>query len=157
VLEVYGRDADVGRPAWLGSVKSNIGHTQTAAGVAGVIKMVMAMQNGILPQTLHADEPTAHVDWGASRIRLLSTAVEWPIADRTRRAGVTSLSGSGTIAHLILEEAPNVSPVGRATTSPRRHSPVAVIPVMLSGSTEGALLAQARRLHAHLLANPDIA
>ncbi|MDX3233943.1 SDR family NAD(P)-dependent oxidoreductase [Streptomyces sp. ME19-01-6] len=126
---------------WLGSVKSNIGHTQAAAGVAGVIKMVLALQHDLLPPSLYANTPTPHVDWSAGRVRLLSEPVSWPENGRPRRAGVSSFGVSGTNAHIILEQAPDEAVV---ESEPTDESPV--VPCVISARSEGALRGQARRL-----------
>nr|WP_144383857.1 type I polyketide synthase [Streptomyces sp. SAJ15] len=154
LLATYGRErADA--PLRLGSIKSNIGHTSAAAGVAGVIKMVMAMRHGVLPATLHVDEPSRHVDWDAGRIELLTEAREWSASERPRRAGVSSFGISGTNAHVILEEAPVEAPAeDDAPAEGPAERPAGAVPVLVSGRSEAALRAQADRLRAHLAARP---
>ncbi|WP_408055691.1 SDR family NAD(P)-dependent oxidoreductase, partial [Streptomyces apricus] len=148
LLATYGQDRSEGRPLWLGSLKSNIGHTQAASGVASVIKMVMAMRHGVLPRTLHVDEPSPHVDWSAGAVQLLTQAQSWERdEDRLRRAGVSSFGLSGTNAHLILEEAAETETV---ETAERSGPALPVVPWVVSARTEQALREQARRLAAHV-------
>ncbi|WSN08775.1 SDR family NAD(P)-dependent oxidoreductase [Micromonospora sp. NBC_01699] len=141
---VYGTEHDTERPLWLGSVKSNIGHTQAAAGVAGVIKMVLALRHRTLPPTLHADQPTPHLDWSGSGLRLLTGATAWPTGAQPRRAGVSSFGISGTNAHVIVQEAPPADEPAAPSAEPLPT------PLLLSGATPDAVRAQAVRLGKHL-------
>ncbi|WP_055558253.1 type I polyketide synthase [Streptomyces sp. NBRC 110028] len=154
LLATYGRDRPADRPLWLGSLKSNIGHAQAAAGVAGVIKMVMALRQETLPVTLHIDEPTPHVDWEGGGVRLLTGPVAWPRGERPRRAGVSSFGISGTNAHLILEQAPE--PPEPAVESVPDATADGVTAWVLSARSQRALRGQAAALAARVGEDPRL-
>jgi len=147
VLATYGRDRTT--PVRLGSIKSNIGHAQAAAGVAGVIKMVLALRHSTLPRTLHVDAPNPMVDWSSNAVSLLTEPRPWPATDRPRRAAISSFGSSGTNAHVVLEEAPPAA-AGSGTCV----LPVVAWPLAARGTT--ALRAQAARLREHVVSHPDL-
>ncbi|MGW9348114.1 type I polyketide synthase [Nocardiopsis flavescens] len=153
---VYGRDR-VGEPLWLGSLKSNVGHTGAAAGVAGVIKTVQALRHGTLPPTLHVSAPTPHVDWASAGVAPLTAARPWPATGRPRRAGVSAFGASGTNVHVVLEQAPEPEPAPareRAVLTP--GGAPAPVPWVLSGHTPEALTDQVLRLRDRVAADPGL-
>ncbi|EDX25150.1 polyketide synthase type I, partial [Streptomyces sp. Mg1] len=169
ILATYGQNRPEGRPLWLGSIKSNIGHTQAAAGVAGIIKMVEAMRHGVVPESLHIDQPSGAVDWATGAVELLTRAVPWPETGQPRRAGISSFGVSGTNAHTVIEQAPPAEVPGAdakaedtgATDSGDQaagaEGATGPVPLLVSGQGDDALRAQAGRLAAHLRAHPELA
>ncbi|MDT0447347.1 type I polyketide synthase [Streptomyces johnsoniae] len=155
LLDVYGKQRPEDRPLWLGSIKSNLGHALAAAGVAGVVKMVMAVRNGVLPKTLHVDRPSPRIDWSRGGVELLREHRPWQDTGQPRRAGVSAFGISGTNAHVIVEQADfQASAAGRA--APERVDAGGPAPWLLSARSPGALRDQARWLRAHVERNPDV-
>ena len=151
LIATYGQEHPGERPLRLGSLKSNIGHTQAAAGVAGVMKMVEAMRHGVVPKTLHVDEPTPKVDWTAGSVRLATEHGDWPVTGRPRRAGVSAFGVSGTNAHVILEEPPAAEPVEPGEPG----EPAGPVVWAVSGQTEEARRVQGERLAAYAAEHPE--
>ncbi|MFG2910210.1 type I polyketide synthase [Kitasatospora sp. NPDC048286] len=154
LMATYGQDRPAGRPLRLGSLKSNLSHTQAAAGVGGVIKSVLAMRHGVMPRTLHVDRPSPRIDWTEGAVSLLTEAAPWPETGRPRRAGVSSFGASGTNAHVILEQAPADPAASDGSATPE---PVpAAVPWILSARTPDALRAQATALYERVVAEPGL-
>ncbi len=149
LIATYGRERS-DQPLRLGSLKSNIGHTQAAAGVAGVIKIVQALRHGVLPATLWADDPSPHVEWDGSGVELLTESAPWAEGERVRRAAVSAFGISGTNAHVLIEEAPAEVPAAAPEVRSR------VLPFLVSGSGEAALVGQAGRLREFVQARADL-
>ncbi|MCD9160982.1 SDR family NAD(P)-dependent oxidoreductase [Streptomyces albireticuli] len=156
LLATYGEGRPADRPLWLGSVKSNVAHTAAASGVTSVIKTVLALRRGTLPRTLHADEPSPHIDWSSGALRLLGEAREWPAVDRRRRAGVSSFGMSGTNAHVIVEQALEEAASGAVPGRVRAPAPVPVVPWVVTARNPEALAAQTARLHAYVTERPEL-
>ncbi|WP_327045952.1 type I polyketide synthase [Microbispora sp. NBC_01189] len=151
LLNTYGKNRPTDRPLWLGSLKSNIGHAQAAAGVAGIIKTVQSIRHAHLPQTLHIDQPTPHVDWTTGTINLLTHPQPWPDHGHPRRAAVSAFGVSGTNAHIIIEQAPD-----QAEPESPQGGPLPVVGWVVSARSPEALRAQAGRLAGHLDRHPGL-
>ena len=166
LINAYGQAHTPEQPLYLGSIKSNIGHTQAAAGVAGVIKTVQALQHAVLPQTLHAQQPSPHVDWSAGTVQLLTESLPWPSTDRPRRAAVSAFGISGTNAHVIIEQTPELSAAAVEPELDDAPKPLLVrqhtgsnapsIAWPLYAKTEPALRARAAQLAHYLVSHPNV-
>jgi epothilone polyketide synthase A len=154
LASVYGEGRTKTNAIRLGSVKTNIGHTEGAAGVASVIKVILSLRNELLPASLHFDEPNPHIPWNDLPVTVNAELSRWPQrADSSpRRAGVSSFGFSGTNAHVILEEAPVVEVVVQENA---QASEASAYPVLISGQSEAALVEQAARLKAHVESQPE--
>ena len=157
---VYGVDRDPDHPLLMGSVKTNIGHLESAAGVAGLVKVVLSLQHEVLPQNLHFEKPSPHIPWDSLPVRVVDEAIPWQANGRPRRAGISSFGFTGTNAHVLIEEAPlsatvdEYSPDGTGPESDAQGEPVGVLP--LSARSPQALVALAQRYGAWLDANPNV-
>ncbi|HKP56550.1 MAG TPA: beta-ketoacyl synthase N-terminal-like domain-containing protein, partial [Polyangiales bacterium] len=152
LAQVFGPQRDPALPLYLGSVKSNIGHSSAAAGVLGVIKVALSLQHELLPKTLHAEEPSPHVAWEGSGLSLLQEAREWKRGRRVRRAGVSAFGVGGTNAHVVIEEAPAQASACDGVESGLHDE----LPLLISGRDEAALRAQAQHLADWLRAHPEV-
>jgi acyl transferase domain-containing protein/acyl carrier protein len=159
----YGAGRDADRPLLMGSVKTNIGHLESASGSAGLIKVVLSLQHGVLPQSLHFDKPSPHIPWDSLPVRVVDKAIPWQASGRPRRAGVSSFGFTGTNAHVLIEEAPlqpatdderSAGDVAVASESDTQDETVNVLP--LSARSPEALVALARRYESWLTIHPEV-
>ncbi|OCB56705.1 polyketide synthase [Mycobacterium malmoense] len=155
---VYGAERDSHRPLLIGSAKTNLGHLESAAGVAGLIKVVLSLQHELLPRNLHFKNPSPHIPWDSLPVRVVDTAMPWQANGRPRRAGVSSFGFTGTNAHVLIEEAPpqtvtDSESVAAEPDSAATDARVEVFP--LSARSPQALLALAQRYGAWLGAHPE--
>ena len=148
----YGGSRDADRPLLMGSVKTNIGHTESASGAAGLIKVVLSLQHDTLPQSLHFDQPSPHIPWDSLPVRVVGESTPWVANGRPRRAGVSSFGFTGTNAHVLIEEAP-AAPVAADEVAAEAPAGPSVLP--LSARSPEALAESAQRYEAWLAAHPD--
>ncbi|MFF9482865.1 SDR family NAD(P)-dependent oxidoreductase [Streptomyces sp. NPDC014733] len=149
LARVFGPGRAADRPLAIGSLKSNLGHAQAAAGICGVIKTVLALHHERLPASLRADTPSSQIDWAASGLEVRRDSAPWPSGGRIRRAGVSAFGISGTNAHVVLEEPPVREQIIDAEVTAPLLMPI-------SGRTRTALAKQAQRLLTLLDTTPDL-
>ncbi|MGY4866794.1 SDR family NAD(P)-dependent oxidoreductase [Mycolicibacterium elephantis] len=150
----YGAARDPDKPLLMGSVKTNIGHLESASGAAGLIKVVLSLQHGLLPKSLHFDKPSPHIPWDTLPVRVVDEPIAWQTNGSARRAGVSSFGFTGTNAHVVIEEAP-LDPVAEAEKPDvGTEKSLGVLP--LSARTPEALEALARRYETWLATHPDV-
>ncbi|MDT5052538.1 MAG: hypothetical protein QOF66_904, partial [Mycobacterium sp.] len=147
----YGASRDADRPLLMGSVKTNIGHTESASGAAGLIKVVLSLQHEVLPQSLHFETPSPHIPWDSLPVRVVDEAIPWQASGRPRRAGVSSFGFTGTNAHVLIEEAPPQPARPESDTHEQLFHVLA-----LSARSPEALVALAQRYDAWLGAHPEV-
>jgi acyl transferase domain-containing protein/acyl carrier protein len=152
----YGIDRDPNRPLLIGSAKTNIGHLESAAGIAGLIKVVLSLQHEVLPQNLHFENPSPNIPWDSLPVRVVDKAIPWHANGRARRAGTSSFGFSGTNAHVLIEEAPPRSAITEDVQPEpvTGDAPVGVLP--LSARSQEALTSMAQRYEAWLEAHPEV-
>jgi acyl transferase domain-containing protein/NADPH:quinone reductase-like Zn-dependent oxidoreductase/acyl carrier protein len=160
---VYGAARDADRPLLIGSVKTNIGHLESASGAAGLIKVVLSLQHGMLPQSLHFDNPSPHIPWESLPVKVVDKATPWQANGRPRRAGVSSFGFTGTNAHVLIEEAPaqpatsDERPAGDVEVAPESGVPEESVNVLaLSARSPEALVALAQRYGSWLNTHPEV-
>ncbi|MDT5317628.1 MAG: hypothetical protein QOD88_150, partial [Mycobacterium sp.] len=160
---VYGAGRDADRPLLMGSVKTNIGHLESASGAAGLIKVVLSLQHGVLPQSLHFEKPSPHIPWDSLPVRVVDKAIPWHANGRPRRAGVSSFGFTGTNAHVLIEEAPQKPATadehsgGDVAVAPESDGPDESVNVLaLSARSPEALVALAQRYGSWLSTNPEV-
>lgn len=150
---VLGAGREPGRPLLIGSVKTNIGHLEAAAGIAGVIKVILSLEHGLLPQHLHFRNPSPHIPWDRLAVQVVKEATAWERNGRRRIAGVSSFGFAGTNAHVIVEEAPDEAGRAAVAPSPADRRRFGVLP--LSARTPAALVQIAGQYRSWLSAHPE--
>ena len=150
---VLGAGRDPSQPLLIGSVKTNIGHLEAAAGIAGLIKVILSLEHGLVPKHLHFRDPSPHIPWEHLPVRVVDEAVPWERNGQPRFAGVSSFGFSGTNAHVLLQEAPALADAPAAPVSSSQSGTFSVLP--LSARTPDALVEMAHRYRSSLAANPD--